>query len=222
MLIKVSQLFAYDSAMPPAFRREIEQAALLIDRIHKVPGPPTERAMIVYADKEYESYFPHSIADDEWGMCDTTSSPPRMLIRSYIGPPWGRYAQYVFVHELGHYIDQHLAGNARAPAHRSAQFEPWYNALIQTDLYERLKRIGQSTSQVDIRRYVNDYLLTPAELWATSYTQFLVDANPNTELEFELQSIVSRVREIPRHWEPGAEDFAAVRREIGGLLELWC
>lgn len=116
------------------------------------------------------------------------------------------------LHEVGHYLEMSvMAGNRHGL--RKIEEDPlmkeWLAAVRGTDTYAKLS--GQAKGD----RYV-EYVLTPRELWARTYSQYIAVRSKDPALLAELDSTRRGQIKLPTQW-PDAE-FEPVARELDALF----
>lgn len=140
--------------------------------------------------------------------------------------PDARFLGFTLVHELGHYIDHMLIGEPGVPASYpgTPELDDWRDAVVQTWAADGLARIAADPA-FDVlpgpepgstfRQYVREYLLTPHELFARSYSQYIAEKSGDRDLLAALAD--AQTLPYPEQWDD--DDFAPIRAAFDRLLE---
>lgn len=152
------------------------------------------------------------------------TSDGRLEARSIQIRDGASHRAFVTLHEVGHLLDLHgLPGTGFASADREmVELVSWRRAVARSQAVELLTMLCQSSDRRVRRRAL--FLITPEELWARSYAQFVVTRSGVERIQFSLDALRSRdprnAQEatldtvyFPRQWED--EDFT----EIDAVVE---
>jgi hypothetical protein len=130
-------------------------------------------------------------------------------------------------HEIGHYLDHHLWGTGKpglsnmGTHQRAEELEPLMRAIYNTPSARRLVQQAQNAVvNGDVARVaVCRYLLTPTELFARSYAQYIAIRSGNPAMRLD-------VRAYPTSWSKYGyaaqwqdHEFGAIAHEMDRLLQ---
>ena len=121
-----------------------------------------------------------------------------------------------YVHEVGHFVDRRGLTKATMnslASYVSPDLEKWRFSIAQSAAYQdfkRLKLVGGISGQTALR-----YLMSPQELWARSYAQYIAIKTQHPGILAELgkyqQEIAVGLR-MPVQWQD--DDFLPIIKEI--------
>lgn len=190
-------------------RREpgrLEELKTIIDRIHddgRLPRIPVDGN-------------PPKGANGAYGFYPGDGRPARIAVRTYDGDA------VTFAHEIGHFIDHQAMGTRGEYASKgSKEMASWRKAVRATALAQKLAE--QKKNALFGKKRIN-YLLSPHELWARSYAQWIVlkarqgefgSADLRAKMEAELKARLAGPFQ-GGHWSD--EDFKPVAEAIDELM----
>jgi hypothetical protein len=128
----------------------------------------------------------------------------------------GPWPALTAVHEVGHLLDLGAIGSAGdfASVRLEAGMAEVLVATEQSAAIAGLRSQLAATSSVATAGHLN-YLLSPWEIWARAYAQFIAERSGNAVLQTQLQA--AREAEKNRQWS--AADFAPVARAIEKMFQ---
>lgn len=132
------------------------------------------------------------------------------------------------LHEVGHYVDWAVLTppSQMSSGSLSPEFDQWLAAVTASNACQEMHRIATTPGTVDVRlddgtqvQLVEDpgfaqYSLQAPEVFARSYSQYIVARSGNPELGAELVHALRN--HYPEQWRP--EDFEPIARAIDDLL----
>ena len=185
--------------LPPATTptgRAIADAVAAIDQVHD--GAALERCQVI------EEPIPNA-----YGYYD----PYEVKIGIDNGPAAVR-PHMTMLHETGHYLDHKALGIAIDNRRVSdAAYQDWFAAVITSQRIRDLFLAYQSALDPDEMSHLY-YLLSPPEIWARSYAQFIAQRSGNRVILDEL--VVMQTTNLQIQWEDA--DFADIDRAIEAIL----
>jgi hypothetical protein len=123
------------------------------------------------------------------------------------------------IHEIGHVLDHHGLGGAKALAsQRHPLLADWRSVTRQTQKHQILRYITQ-TSWDAVAIATATHLLLDEELWARAFAQYVVVRSKFEALSNQLDETrrpVAGTVYLPRQWDDG--DFAPVADSIDRLF----
>lgn len=190
--------------------KEIIDALKTIDTVHgdgKLPVIPLYQRYISAGVQGAFRYIPY-----EKRAVD-------ILIRPDITRP-----RMTTIHEVGHFIDV----KALTPIDSSAEnklkdvLSEWWNAIQNSKAYKKWHTIKADGGLIwldgqfqKIGKEFVDYAISPDELWARSYTQYIAVESNNMRLKQELFSSIEEM--IPYQWQ--LDDFEIIRKSIYNIFK---
>lgn len=145
-----------------------------------------------------------------------TSESPNKIILSQPAPAPG----LAVLHQLGHLLDWQKFGVwGEFSSCSDPRFSDWWQAIQNSSLYHLLEEMLPTL--VEDRIISEKECLSfsaPEELWARSYTQFIIEASKKIPLLEELE-FARCINEdmLPEYWSK--DDFAPISRALRTLLE---
>jgi SPP1 gp7 family putative phage head morphogenesis protein len=190
--------------------KKAKEALDIVDSIH-VDGDLPDAALRI---------VPASTKDYNGAFQPTFLGGPKFFLRNE-----GPTPMLTQIHETGHFLDfEYFGGGKGSAVHTSAEFEGFRTAVAESEEWQQLDLIkarleaknaavGLTRTEIKIYKRV-DYLLTPWELWARAYAQYIAVESGNDELLANLATI--RQSGLGGQW--GTEDFKEIRGEIDALI----
>jgi hypothetical protein len=129
------------------------------------------------------------------------------------------------VHEIGHFLDfAAIDGFGAFASLESARFDEWQTSVNETATFRTLSQaVDQALPKVprerSMRRRRIARLRSPEEVWARSYTQYVIGRSGRADLAADLESERFWTVEgvvCPLHWE--ASEFRAIDDAIERLF----
>jgi hypothetical protein len=209
-----------------------------IDRVSPV-GIPVSNALEPMVYKKDSNYVLEAI-DQIHGDGQLPQIPiVRTASRSYAGAyasrgdrpvniqlssAYPRDRKLTLIHEIGHFLDHMGVTPGSFVSVDDPRFQKWRNAVENTSAIQRLRqirsgpRIIESGGPVYVPMEYIDYLLRTKEVWARSYTQYIITRSSDPALLRELESSITTRSSfpLPMHWE--AEDFKPIAQAIDELF----
>lgn len=131
-----------------------------------------------------------------------------------------QYAPHVettMIHEIGHWIDYGGLGQNGVPGTTAAingKLANWRDAIVQSPEVDALLHYQGGYG---VTNYIRNYLLSPTELWARSYAQYIGEKTQNNEILATMDLYRQRPDfEQYRQWQ--VTNFAPIYQAIDGLL----
>lgn len=144
-----------------------------------------------------------------------------------------------FIHEFGHYIDEHHLPRWRIRRTDMANFyrseglpeelQPWWDAVNSTEQVQRLRVLFEGAGPSN--RPTLQYLLTPRELWARAFAQYVTFElrdqainHPDLFSDDDRGLILGACQWLSRMTQPeygqqwSEEEFAPIRREMDKIF----
>ena len=140
-----------------------------------------------------------------WRTRGTPSEPQRIAVN-----PNGPWPHLTLCHEVGHFLDLAALGNGQMASETEASLHPWLNAVGKSDA--AMKIFNHPTMTADRRKY----WLSPRELWARSYAQFIAMKSKDPVLLSELNAARSSTQSW-RQWTD--QDFRPIMKAIEKLFK---
>jgi hypothetical protein len=184
-------------------RAEVEQALKDIDGVHRVTElPPVPlRARRIKANGAYQA---------RPNLVEGTPNPEHI----YINPDKPERSALTTAHEVGHYIDHTAWGSPLnyGSSESLPELRPLMEAIRTSDGHSTLERIRETLP--DYRKHL-DYLLSPEELFARAYSQYIALRSQNPEMLNDVEYRRSGVF-ITDQWND--RDFAPIAAEFDKLF----
>jgi hypothetical protein len=135
-----------------------------------------------------------------------------------LDPRYEPQMMYAVVHEIGHWIDYGALDNGRQRGTGIAlqgSMQGWWNAVKHSREVEGLYQVRGDKDDLE---YIRKYLLSPQELWARSYAQYIGTKTQNAELLGTItEPMLSSGYERWSFWSD--EEFALIGEQIEDLLK---
>ncbi len=137
----------------------------------------------------------------------------------------GSHPELTLIHEVGHFIDhQALDRRGTFASEKSDLLEVWRKIVIATQTYKNIKA-GAAGKKIDgrwPRRPSSEFTdaLRFRELWARSYTQYIVQKSANSQLKVQFEVAKKHLQEL--YFWPD-DEFEAISLAITAILKakLW-
>lgn len=173
-----------------AKRPEIATALAAIEKVHRAP---VARTVPVYTRKLKQVL----------GQCRFAKSGPEIQVNT-VGP----WPEHTATHEIGHALDFILHKGKLAPSALLGDLSGWWSTILQSQNYADLQQAHASRKGA-AQKYTA-YLLSPEELFARSYAQWIAvrSGDPTLLQQLRRRRIETRVEGPPQQWED--KDFESV------------
>lgn len=140
----------------------------------------------------------------------------------------GDHPELTFAHELGHYMDLHTIGSPGAfdTGSSTGMTKPLLEALEKTDSIKKLRGylkkstitiLGKEVRMSSVYRSHLKYLLSPHEMFARAYAQFVATRSGGKMLD-QLKGMQKRGEEIGVPYQFSDEEFTAIDKEMEKLF----
>ena len=197
----------------------VTRALAIIDRIHAVRSLPE-----IPIHNSYNATVPSA-----GGFVSREDEPVSIDINTF--KDFAPTAMLTFIHEIGHFLDLAALGTAGvfATLKGDALLDDWRSAVESTHAVQELRqrriagRVVVQTPEGPVEEAVGkrhaEYLMSPDELWARSYAQYIAEKSMDTGLisALDLTRPPAALGQIyPAQWD--AEDFAPVSQAIDSLF----
>lgn len=153
---------------------------------------------------------------DEEGRYRTRMRGGRLEPGAVYVHPDGATPAFTAVHEMGHHLDLSSLGPGGAFGSQNTNSDPklraWYDAVKGSDGYKDI--IRKRSADRELRDYY-DYLLTPEELFARSYAQWVAERSGDPQLKRDLD--YWRDSDLSEQWSD--DDFASIASALDKMLE---
>lgn len=127
------------------------------------------------------------------------------------------HVESTVIHEIGHWIDRGGLGSGGLPATAAPDQGPlknWWSQIQASNEYTELKNYQGDPGT---RHYIDRYLLSPVELWARSYAQYIGQKTQNNEILATMEWWRQRGDYSQfRQWDP--QGFQKIFDEIDQIL----
>lgn len=145
--------------------------------------------------------------------------PYQILLKSN-----GPHPELTIIHELGHFIDMDGIGMKGGFASSTSQLSDWKSAVFNSQAYQDLKSIKAVGSLLNANGvripadidYLN-YVLTPKELFARSFAQYISTKSGDTILLQQLDNIRAEIGYGTVQWSDS--DFAPIAKTFDTLFK---
>lgn len=127
----------------------------------------------------------------------------------------GDRRRFTIAHEFGHYLDLEAIGPAGTEASgKAAITAKWRDAVENSPPVKNLRQLATSGKVTDRERnFLEGYLLSPEELWARSYSQWVAVRSGDPDL---LAAVTAQVAQGTQWTE---REFGPIGRVIDELME---
>jgi len=136
--------------------------------------------------------------------------------------PRGQAVNLTAVHELGHYLDHRLLGQSEVIMETKWQTEAstaaWLRTVNASPEVRRLQGLLASTNDDPALEAHLKYLLTPSELWARSYAQWIAVRSGDEALGIDLEWWLGRPDEWTRSRQWGKTEFEPIAESIDRIF----
>lgn len=165
-----SDVFRLASSMEASIAKSSQDALTLIDKVHGFPKN---------ADKVPVSKLENARSGVQ-GQYD-------VLNRSIQLKENGFKPANTLIHEIGHYIDYALIGNDFSATETNSKLDDWRKAVVESQTYKKLVDMAFNPDKYELdfgfagkvkpeTKYTS-YLMGLNEVWARSYTQYILTKN---------------------------------------------
>ncbi|HEX8342825.1 MAG TPA: hypothetical protein VF624_18120, partial [Tepidisphaeraceae bacterium] len=172
-------------------RPALLEAVAAIDAVHRVPSAIRQTPVIVVPRANFEGQL--KVRNWQVQINSRTDLPASTL-----------------AHEYGHVFEREVLGGFGVAAGNPA-FEAWKSAILRSDTYGQLHMKALIT-----RSRYDTYLVTPVELFARSYAQWIAQASGNAKMLFELRNMRDRTRP-PIQWD--YDEFSPIAAAFDSAFE---
>lgn len=192
---------AIDPKVSGTLLQDVNGALAAIDRVHD-DGNLSDIELFNSRQSSY-GYFASTLNAG-------TLEADRMAVRST-----GPWPSFTTVHEVGHFLDLEAIGQKGDFATLSGdrEMKRVLDAAESTDAIKALRLQLQQTTSDSLRAYYQ-YLLSPQEIWARAYSQFVAERSGSKSLERDLAKAIEAQKN--RQWMPA--DFAPVGEAIENMF----
>jgi SPP1 gp7 family putative phage head morphogenesis protein len=122
----------------------------------------------------------------------------------------GPWPHLTAIHEIGHFLDlSGLGDGLKFATSVSHDMAPWQSAVLRSQAIANLR------ADLSITSKESDYFLSPVELWARSYAQYIAVKTGDQALREEIA--IARGHKAWRQWTP--KDFKPIMKEIDKLFK---
>lgn len=122
----------------------------------------------------------------------------------------GSWPALTTVHEAGHFIDVHGMAGGKGFATESAHaISKVIKAAQESEAVKGLQQLRENATTAKEREYWR-YFLTPREIWARAYAQFVAEESGDPQLGKDLD----KARQSQEHRQWKTKDFAPIAAEI--------
>jgi len=199
--IPVSNAF---KQIAPSIKAKVDDALSIINSVHgdgKLPIIPVQVNNSMKASGAFGTIMKVS---------DNLNIPVSILINAN-----NTGTELTFIHEVGHFLDCSAIGKAG--------FFESTNGKLLGDVLGKAYNSKAIRELIDIKKKVVnpeglqyiDYLLSPDEVWARAYAQFIAEKSKSRKLLTSLDEI--RILQVPYQWQK--DDFAEIMVEIEKLFK---
>lgn len=140
---------------------------------------------------------------------------------------YGDHKELTTAHEIGHWLDYRGFGDRPGSTAKLAGradstpgWQAWAHAVSDSPQVRELMRMRQDPKEPN-RRYLT-YALTPEELWARSYAQYIAHRSGDPQMLDQVEKIVTTdtasIGRIVSHTQWRESDFAPIEAAIDEIL----
>jgi hypothetical protein len=196
---------------PGIVNSTLREVVTIIDRVHgdgELPPIPMSFVSDLKNPRGHsiDGAFIYDIVEDETIVARS--------IRIRQGTP---QISFVALHEIGHFIDAVALPSRGFASEDDPALRSWRRAVVRSRLYHHLERIAATADSEVQQRAVG--LMTPVELWARGYAQFVAVRSGNESLRRALWALRLRSATdlyFPRQWDD--DDFLEIESTIDELF----
>jgi hypothetical protein len=180
---------------------DLKQAVQDMSELHRLPESVPLISVRIQPNAKY------------LGVYDARKVPPGIRIKS--GAPQPRYT---LSHEHGHRVDHFVFGNGTVMGSAShPALQEWRDVIDNDKLVGELALIGSREPR--LRGYILDYLLTPPELFARSYAQWVLTESRSSRTNAEIVELYEQEKRsgLMSHW--GESEFRPIAAAIRSAFQ---
>ena len=190
-------------------------SAIAIETHNPVCASSIGRALAAIDEVHHDGVLPRVPVRDTnveaFGYLQTRLGPQGLTVDHLAIHRSGPWPDFTMVHETGHLLDLEGIGAKGAFATKSSApvIQDVLKAARNTNAIRGLEQMHSVANSPRQKEYLG-YLLTPQEIWARAYAQFVAERSSNLTLKAQLQSALAA--EEGRQWTK--EEFAPIDAAI--------
>jgi hypothetical protein len=129
----------------------------------------------------------------------------------------GKWPALSTVHEVGHFLDNEAISNRQGDFASRSGHPEMLKVLAAADQTQAVKllRQGLAAANTTLDRAEYNYYLTPHEIWARAYAQFIAEQSQDPQLLADVAKVIAH--KAGRQWETA--DFAPLKAAIENLFK---
>lgn len=212
----VRQMLTTSNSLKGVRKAGITSAIDAIAQVHTLPESPTPNKTLAIAFGRTSNN-----ASGSFRYFPNRDIPPPNLVLSSSLDDAGEIG-FTLLHELGHWIDYtylDLPRNITVFGDKFVDIFPVLEKVKETSLWKSYETMLADRKLSAVKReFLTEYLMTPAEVWARVYSQYIAEQSGNSGLITALErgQVRGPARAIPDQWKD--EDFAPVRNALQALF----
>lgn len=122
----------------------------------------------------------------------------------------GAYPHITTAHEVGHFLDLSALPGKGYSSQIASELKGFRDIIENSEAIVKLRQMQKDKPQKHLV-----YLLSPEEIWARAYAQFIAIESGNVIMLEEL-NMLRRISSMPSQWTD--EDFEPIRNEIRSMM----